>query len=492
MYNDLTAPLALCEIVTMNNRRTKQDRIWKTLLVTGGLTLGVVGMTVMSAGASPPVVEEVDRATDVAERAAAAESSVRTLRLEAANDEAAHSGRQRAEAMLDAARQLGPLSFPEVPDDWVAAGLDLSEATRNDDGELVQVLDDGSRVIFTVDADVQQYLESMLQQTPVPHGSVVLIDPPSGRVVAKAHQSRADSDYQYSDFSRNASPPSASVFKVITAAALMAEADQTPHQEVCYHGGTRGLTQRNITGDPNFDNRCDNLEGALARSINSLIAKQTYHNLSADHLLEWAERFGYNDTVPFELPVEPSTAEFGDDPYERARAAAGFWHTHLSPLHGALIGAALANDGVMMQPTIIERYEAPDGRVVFEAEPQVWRTVMEPEMARKLGEMMTTTAESGTARRYFGHRRAFPNSVEVSGKTGTLSNQNPFLRFTWFVGYGKHSAWEDHPGVAIGSVMANEPTWHMVGPQAASEGLRHYFNLESSRRAAQDDAVVTR
>ena len=474
----------------MHRHQSKQERIWKTLATTGGLTLAVVGMTVMSAGASPPAQEQVDRATGVAERAAATETSVRTLRLEAASDEAANAGREQAETMLTAARQLGPLSFPTIPDDWVTAGLDPQEATQNEQGEMVQELPDGSRVVLTIDAEIQQRLDALLDATPVPNGSIVILDPPTGRVLAKAHTSSANSPYDYPDFARNASPPSASVFKVVTAAALMEAADTNPHQEVCYHGGRRGLTQRNITGDPQLDNQCSDLEGALARSLNSLIAKQTYHNLSAEDQLEWAERFGYNQPIPFELPVEPSVAEFGEDPYDRARAAAGFWHTHLSPLHGAMIGAALANDGVMMEPTIIERYEAPDGRVLMEAEPKVFREVMKPETAQKLSEMMVSTAETGTARRHFGHRAAFPNQIEVSGKTGTLSNKDPFLRFTWFVGFGRHKDWDDHPGVAISGLMANTPTWHMLGPRAASEGLRHYFNVESSRRAMQEEAVV--
>ena len=50
--------------------------------------------------------------------------------------------------------------------------------------------------------------------------------------------------------------------------------------------------------------------------------------------------------------------------------AAGFWHTYLSPLHGAMIGGALANDGVMMQPSIIERIERPDNRYSDQHESQ--------------------------------------------------------------------------------------------------------------------------
>lgn len=477
----------------MNYRRRSRSNLIKTLTATGALTLGVVGMTVVSAGASPPAADEIENARQVAERAAATESAVRTLRLEVAEERAAREGAFRAEALFAAAQSFQPLTFPALPEDWVAAGMDLTKAVRDEEtGKLVQVLPDGSRIIFTIDADVQERLNGMLRETLAPHGSVVLIDPPTGRVIAMTARSQPNAPYDYPNFERNASPPSASVFKVVTAAALMEGAGISPHKEVCYHGGVRSLTERNITGDPRYDNECNDLEAALARSLNSLIAKQSYYHLSKEDLTEWAERFGYNQEIPFELPVQISTATFEDDPFERARAAAGFWHTHLSPLHGALIGAALANDGVMMQPTLLERYEAPNGDVIYEFEPKVWREVMQPETAQKLSEMMFTTTRTGSARRYFGQRRAFPRQVAVSGKTGTLSNQNPFLRFTWFVGFARHEAWEDHPGVAVAGLMANGESWHMLGPFAASEGVRHYFSVEGQRRSAAASQIAAR
>ncbi|RAL23648.1 penicillin-binding protein [Lujinxingia litoralis] len=465
-----------------------RDRVWTTMVTTAALTFGVVGATVMTAGASPPV-HEVERAQQVAERAAAADGAVRTLRLSAAREEAQAQARQRAQRLVSAAAAFEPVVFPALPTDWAAAGLDISKAEVVGD-RLVQTLPSGARVLLTIDPELQSYLDQMLQANLVPHGGVVLLEPQTGRVLAMAENSRRGE--QYDNFTRQAQAPSASVFKVVTAAALMEGHDVNPHEEVCYHGGTRGLSKRNIEGSPAHDNRCNDLEGALAWSINSLIAKQAYTNISADSLVEWAERFGYNQPIPFELPVQVSRVMRVEDPHERARAAAGFWHSHLSPLHGAMIGAALANDGVMMRPTLIDRYEAPDGSTLYEFEPRVFREVMRPETARKLGEMMVTTAEQGTARRYFGHNRLFPRSVEVSGKTGTLSNQDPFLRFTWFVGFARHKEWSDDRGVAVAGLMANDPAWHMVGPQAASEGVRRYYQLERERRRESEPVVASR
>ena len=58
--------------------------------------------------------------------------------------------------------------------------------------------------------------------------------------------------------------------------------------------------------------------------------------------------------LPFDLASEPSALEVPTDRLEFARASAGFWHSHLSPLHGALIASTIANGGVRMNPMLVD------------------------------------------------------------------------------------------------------------------------------------------
>jgi penicillin-binding protein A len=451
------------------------------------LAFGAVAFGTMTAADATPPGQAVRKAQETAERSAAAEGSLRRLHNRISEDATGH-GKSRARFVVEAASAFRLLEFPSVPTDWVAEGLDLSKATREGD-RLVQVLPNGGKVTFTIDPEIQSFLLSMMRNVNVANGSVVLIEPKTGRVIAKASHSTGDP--RFTNLALRATPPSASVFKVITAAALMEGVNHDPEEEVCYHGGLRSLTERNITGDPRYDNRCGNLQGGLVWSLNSLMAKLAYQKLTQDDLMQWAENFGYNQQIPFELPVEVSRANIMEEPFERARAAAGFWHTHLSPLHGALIGAAMANDGVMMQPTIIEKYESPQGDVLYTFEPREFRRVMKPETAKRLSEMMVQTTTQGTARRYFGQRREFPRDIEVTGKTGTLSFQNPFVRFTWFVGHARHKGWDD-AGIAVGGAMGNGETWHILGPFATSEAVRKYYEVQRARRAAESREVATR
>lgn len=412
------------------------------------------------------------------------DSVLSELSAEGYAPEVSQAARARAGGIVHAARGFRPVRFDTVPEDWVEAGLDLSRATREGD-RLVQVLPSGAKVTFTVDPDVQAYLEKMLADYNVPHSGIVLLEPESGRVQAMVSHTQASPPIDA--LAVKATAPSASVFKIVTAAALMETAGISPEGKTCYHGGRSRLTKRNIKGDPKRDHKCNDLGAALAWSINSIMAKLTYNHLSREDLEVWSEKFGYNTEIPFEFPVEVSTAQMVDDPYERARAAAGFWHTHLSPLHGAMIGAAVANGGVMMAPSIVESFENTEGEVLHQFEPRVFKRVMATETADTLAELMVQTTEKGTARRYFKWRGSFPNHIVASGKTGTLSNKDPYLGFTWFVGFAENPKLNGKR-VAVSSLLCNTPKWRIKGPYAASEAVRSYFEHAKARH----DRLVAR
>jgi cell division protein FtsI/penicillin-binding protein 2 len=436
-----------------------------------GLGLGVsIALGAAGSVAAGPPEDKVDAALSHARRQADIESSLRNLETTPEERGANNDARATAGNVAKAAKGFRPVDVRSLPSSWDAIGLDPAKAEVVDD-KLVQTFEDGSKVVFTIEPDVQRRLEKMLDDYNVPHGGIVLIDPPTGRVLAMVSSTEAEPAIP--DLARKSTAPSASVFKVITAAALIESAGVDPHEKTCYHGGRSRLTARNIKGDARRDHKCADLGDALAWSINSIFAKLAYNKLEKEDLAAWAEKFGYNTEIPFELPVEPSMAEFVDDDLERARSAAGFWHTYLSPLHGAMIGAAVANDGVMMQPSIIQSFHAPDGEVIHEFEAKVFRRVMQPKTAKVLGELMVRTTEKGTARRYFKRRRGFPSHITVSGKTGTLSNKDPYLGFTWFVGFGQDE--RTNKRVAVSGLVCNSPKWRIKGPYAASEAVRMIF-----------------
>jgi membrane peptidoglycan carboxypeptidase len=466
------------DVSTMSSSNNRSS-IWKAITL-AALACATIVTTALAAGAKDAPKDAVDEARKQAERAAATEAALETVEVTeppktVSSDVPALKASESA--VSKAVRGVEAPKLSMLPDDWEKAGLDLDKAERRD-GRLVQELPSGLTVEFTVDPDVQAHMESILEDYNVPHGGVVLIEPETGRVLAMVDQTTDRPEMP--SLARHASAPSASVFKIVTAAALLEDAGVSPARETCYRGGASHLTKANITNNPGSDGNCRNLGEALGWSINAIIAKLSHRYLDQSDLQQWANRFGYNSKIPFELPVEQSTADIVDDPIERARTAAGFWHTYLSPLHGAMIGAAVENRGLMMRPSMIEKVTGPDGEVLKEFEPTVFRRVMKERTARTLARLLEQTAIDGTADNYFRHRYNFPNDVTAAGKTGTLANHDPYLSFTWFVGFGRHETIEGHDA-AVGGLICNTPKWRIKGAWAASEALRYYYAIHEKR-----------
>ena len=461
----------------MQSRRDTRQSVRKASMV-GFMACVAIGVTAWAAGAQGEPDDHVREATEAAERAAATEAALRKVERRESSD----SGEDSTAKWKKLGEGFEPADFSLLPEDWQEAGLDLDAAER-EDGRLVQTLSNGLKVEFTVDPTIQSHLEETLDDYTVPHGGIALVEPETGRVLALVDDTHKKPKMQ--GLARQAAAPSASVYKIVTAAALIESAGVDPDDKTCYHGGASHLTKTNIKGSSR-DNKCEELGDALAWSINSIIAKLAYEHLDRQDMKVWAKRFGYNTDIPFELPLENSTAEIVEDPFERARTAAGFWHTYLSPLHGALIAASVKNGGLMMQPSIVEQVETPAGEVVDQFEPKVLRRVMSEKTADTLAKLLQGTTSKGTARKYFAYRGAFPNDVTSAGKTGTLANHDPYLSFTWFVGFGQHDSVEGR-SAAVGGLICNTPKWRIKGPWAASEALRKYFQVQERRAARKPD-----
>src|SRR4029077_7345625 len=122
----------------------------------------------------------------------------------------------------------------------------------------------------------------------------------------------------------------------------------------------------NLVALPIIDRRCETLAYGLGKSQNAILAKLASRHLTAAQLTRIGHAFGFEETIPFDVPVEPSHLDFPADALEFARTAAGFWHSTLSPMHGALLAAAIANHGEMPAPMLIERAVDRGGRPIVQ------------------------------------------------------------------------------------------------------------------------------
>ena len=242
------------------------------------------------------------------------------------------------------------------------AGLDLTRVAF-DDGATTAPVDSGSARL-TLDGELQRTAVKLMAERHFPEAAVVLMDTDTGRLLVYAsHVEKPPAR----DLCVEATAPSASVFKIVTASALVEDAGLGPDAPQCYLGGEQRITAADLVDDPARDRWCTTLGGALGRSINTVFARLAKIHLTPKDLDAMARRFGYGSPVAFDLPVQASAVHMPDDPLEFARTAAGFWNTTLSPLQAVEISAIIARRGESVRPRIVDAVVSPAGSTVWSA-----------------------------------------------------------------------------------------------------------------------------
>jgi cell division protein FtsI/penicillin-binding protein 2 len=345
---------------------------------------------------------------------------------------------------------------------------------RLDGAGYVEVFADGGHAELSLDPRLQTLAERTLEDHPTPYGAAVLLSVDDGRVLALAGRSQAEPGLSAADLALQPWAPAASVFKIVTASALV-EAGVDPEAAVCYHDGVHAIDASNLVAMPRRDDACHGLAFGVAKSQNAIIARLTHDHLAPDALYDLAKKFGFDRPLDFDLPVVASSFEAPrHDPLEYARAAAGFWHSTLSPLHGAAIAATIARGGTTPPLRLVERIVDAQGSEL-DVEGARSERVVSAEVAAEVGRMMVGTTEYGTARLGFhdkhSGKKVLPG-VEVAGKTGSLDRKDHALAYSWFVGYAP----ADRPEIAFAVLLGNAPNWRWKAHQVAADLLSGYFN----------------
>lgn len=361
-----------------------------------------------------------------------------------------------------------PLRFSQIG----TVSLDNLSRIHNAHGRTLYASDSlGSRAYLTLDPDLQAKAEEILRRFSVPWGALVAVDPQTGRLLAIASHSAKAAD-QSRDLAFRAAFPAASLFKVITAAAAVERSGLSADAQIAYRGGDHVLTLGNYSPDQKRDRRRISFTDALGKSCNPAFARIALNYLSTDILQAYALNFGFNAELSLELPLETSHYSLEGGAYEFARTAAGFGNVKISPVHAAMMMAALANRGTMMKPYIIERVVDSAERGLFVAEPMPLRQVVLSSTAAQLLEMMVSTTTSGTARKYFNRKKrpVFPG-MEIAGKTGTLRGTDPEGVYFWFVGAAPVS----QPEIAVAAMVIDPGNARIGGSGLAMHFLEYYF-----------------
>lgn len=307
-------------------------------------------------------------------------------------------------------------------------------------------------VQLTIDSELQAAAANALGQR---RGSVVVLDPSTGDVLAfyswptydpnlvstvdldaaRAAKEALDADPGnplLTHAHREVFPPG-STFKVITAASALetgraTATDPVFPEVVDYQLPLTDFSLRNFGG-----NLCGgSLATSLARSCNTSFAELGAEYLGPQPMIETAERFGFNETPPFDIPLTAESrfptdygirlgqsdqippAEIVEGSSLLAQASIGQYDVRATPLQMALVAAGIANRGEIMTPHVVDRVtDASDGSVLETVEDQVWRRAVAPEVAQATAELMIGVVEGGTAT-VLGR-----SGLVVGAKTGT-------------------------------------------------------------------------
>ncbi|WP_330461963.1 penicillin-binding transpeptidase domain-containing protein [Streptomyces sp. NBC_00820] len=243
--------------------------------------------------------------------------------------------------------------------------------------------------------------------------------------------------------------PPGSTFKVVTAAAaldagVVTDLDALTDSPDPYRlpGTTTRLTNE---GDGCRDN---SLRQAFEWSCNTVFAKLGV-DVGVRDMTDTAEGFGFNDArmrVPFSAAT--STFDTSVDKAQLALSSIGQYNTRATPLQMAMVAAAVADDGQLHTPYLVERTVRQGGETVAGSGPRPVLQVMRPSTAAALKELMTGVVREGTG------TNAAIRGATVGGKTGTAQHGigNSGVPYAWFVSWAQGNEGME-PEVAVAVVV---------------------------------------
>jgi peptidoglycan glycosyltransferase len=315
---------------------------------------------------------------------------------------------------------------------------------------------DGTRL--TVEPRLQRVAERLLEGARPAEGAIVVSDVQSGRILAWA--SYGDG----ADWVSSAHAPSASLFKLVTATALLEGGHVDPATPQCWSGGEHAISLDDLRVDSHAE--CAPFGDALGRSINAVFARLSTKYLSSADLLSQASKLGFLGRVPIDVPTEENTVTVHDGELGMARAAAGFWNGETSPLGPLFAMTTIANDGERVRLHVVDRGDA-DVRVSL-------GRAMKVDTARTLRKMLQITTQRGTCAKVFHNpdgSSAFPN-MPIAAKTGTLIGGHPTRMFSWFAAFAPAT----DPKIAVSVMLGNNVAWLRKGNQVGRDLLEAYFD----------------
>jgi len=344
----------------------------------------------------------------------------------------------------------------------------------DDSGSAV---DDRSCSLFlTIDSKIQYIVESQLKKaiedTGAKGGTVIVMDPGTGEVLAMANEplfNPNEFSIYPADARRNRAVTDCfdpgSVFKPFVAAAALEEGLVTETDIFDCENGSYTVGNRVIHDAQNEKFQELNLPDIIKHSSN-IGSVKIAEKLGKEKFYHYITMFGFGSKTGIDLPGESrgilrNSKDWTDVDFATIAFGQGVSVTAIQLVTAM---SAIANDGVLMKPHVVRCMVDKKGSVVKEIEPVAVRRVISPETSHRITSILTDVVEEGTG----GNARIV--NLSVAGKTGTsqkfdfdLGRYSARKVEASFIGFFPA---EDPQMVIL--VMLDEPKIHRWGGAAAA------------------------
>lgn len=352
----------------------------------------------------------------------------------------------------------------EATNDQVLRGVSGSEKAKKDSlGRLIDILgakraEPGADIVLTIDYNLQFTVEAKLKEATerfqAEGGSIVILDPKTGAILAMAGYPTFDPNIfnqVTGEAQRNFLPAGASlpyepgsVMKPITMAMAIEMGLVQPDTTEVFSGSVKvgGFEIRNaedkVYGRETMTQVLENSDNVAMVWLSQKIGKEKQR--------EFLEKFGYGTKTGVELVGEqPGVLRDAKEWNDTLSATAAYGQgISVTPLQLATAYAVIANNGVTVSPHLIA--QTIRGTAVTPYSAKAGTRVISEETAKKIREMLVSVVELGHG------KRAKVEGVRVGGKTGTAQVADPQG------GYAE----DRHIGNFAGLFPADDPKFVMV------------------------------
>lgn len=301
--------------------------------------------------------------------------------------------------------------------------------------------DPGDDVYTTLDTQLQQVAYQALGSF---DGAVVVLEPSTGKILAMVSRPDFDPNQiqdQWDSIVNSQSSvlvnratqglyPPGSTFKILTALEYMRE--QPDYAQRTYDcSGSVTMEDSVINCYAQTAHGTEDLNQAFARSCNSFFATIGME-LDRQKFQALSEKFLFNEKLPLTMEYKKSSFSLDQDAETSVamQTCIGQGRTLVSPVHMAMIVSAIANDGILMRPYVIDHIESAADETTKEFAPAKYGKLLDKEEAQQIKGLMRQVVTAGTAQSLQGRGYA------AYGKTGSAEfNDIKGQSHAWFVGF---------------------------------------------------------